>query len=100
MTVVKLSDGCLWINSPVEASHEDMRSLESIGPVRHLVSPTPMHDWRLEAWSREFPAARCWPAKALADDAPAAWSADLDKMIFRGSRVLNEVYFLHRRSRT
>jgi len=36
----------------------------------------------------------------LGDEPPAAWALDLDQMVFRGSIVLNEVYFLHRRSRT
>jgi hypothetical protein len=100
MIVVRLASGDLWINSPVAASDEQMQRVTEIGPVKHLVSPTPLHDWRLESWSTAFPAARVWPAKGLEDEAPAAWSADIDQLVFRGSRVLNEVEFLHRKSRT
>jgi hypothetical protein len=100
MIVVRLTDGGVWINSPVEWTSEDMRAVARIGPVRHLVSPTPLHDWRINAWAKAFPDARIWLAKSLADAAPPDWSSDLDQMVFRGSRVLNEVEFFHRLSRT
>ena len=100
MTVVRLADGSVWINSPVQWTREDLQTVADIGPVRYLVSPTPLHDWRLESWAKAFPDARCWKATDLRDDPPPEWVADFDQMIFRGSRVLNEVYFLHRKSRT
>lgn len=100
MILVKLRNGDLWINSPVEASADEMNRVAEIGPVKHLVSPTPMHDWRLESWSKHFPAAKVWQANELGDDAPDEWSTDLDQAVFRGSRVLNEVEFFHRGSRT
>jgi hypothetical protein len=100
MTVVRLSDGSVWINSPVQWPPEEMRALNEIGPMRHFVSPTPLHDWRLEAWSKVFPEARCWKAADLRDEPPPEWVTDFDQMMFRGSRVLNEVYFLHRKTRT
>lgn len=100
MIVVKLAGGGVWINSPVNWPADDVQAVARIGPVVHLVSPTPLHDWRLESWVKAFPAARSWPAKSLADVAPPDWSDDLDQLLFRGSRVLNEVEFLHRPSGT
>lgn len=100
MVVVKLGDGSLWINSPVEATREQALHLEQLGPVAHLVSPTRLHDWRLEQWTQFFPQARAWKADALGDTTPTAWQADLDQLLFRGSRVLSESEFFHRPSRT
>lgn len=104
MIVVKLVDGSVWINSPVEADPAQMRMIAQIGPVKYLVSPTPLHDWRLEAWAKVFPQAQCWSVKSpehtLTGEAPIAWAADLDQLVFRGSRVLDEVEFLHKPSRT
>lgn len=100
MIVVKLTGGGLWINSPVEATFDEMTKLAQLGPVQHLVSPTPLHDWRLESWSKVFPNAQCWRATSLTDEAPPAWTGELDQLVFRGSRLLNEVQFLHRASRT
>lgn len=98
--VVKLGDGSLWVNSPVEATREEALQLEAVGPVAHLVSPTRLHDWRLEQWAHYFPQARVWKADALGDAPPPAWQSDLDQLRFRGSRVLSEVEFFHRPSRT
>jgi hypothetical protein len=33
-------------------------------------------------------------------DAPGAWASELDQLVFRGSRLLEEVVFLHRASGT
>jgi hypothetical protein len=49
MIVVKLGDGSLWINSPVVAPGEHAAQLANVGRVAHLVSPTRLHDWRLES---------------------------------------------------
>lgn len=100
MVVVKLGDGSLWINSPVEATREQAMQLAQLGPVAHLVSPTRLHDWRLEQWAQHFPHAHVWKADALNDTPPPAWQSDLDQLIFRGSRVLSEAEFFHRPSRT
>jgi uncharacterized protein DUF4336 len=108
---VRLADGTVWINSPVVASREEMESIAHLGPVKHLVAPTPLHEWRLQEWTRVFPQAQVWVAPpvrdhanlsrgVLSDEPPAAWAQDIDQTIFRGSSVLNEVYFLHRKSRT
>ncbi len=113
MIVVKLSDGSLWINSPVCASPTEMEAVTRIGCVRYLVAPTPLHVWRLRDWKSAFPGAETWgpPSAArgsrdssfdgvLGDDPPAAWAAELDQVVFRGNALLDEVEFFHRKSRT
>jgi hypothetical protein len=100
MVVVKLADGSLWIDSPVDATEEQARTLERIGPVAHLVSPTQMHDWRLAKWSTWFPQAAVWYAAMLADLPHDVWCDDIDRGTFRGSVMLDETEFYHRASRT
>jgi hypothetical protein len=100
MVVVRLSDGSLWINSPVSATFQQAAHLEEIGPVAHLVSPTPLHDWRLKSWAGFFPRARCWKASTLANAPPPAWRTEISQLLFRGSIVLSEIEFFHCRSRT
>ena len=111
MIVVRLHDGSLWINSPVEASRDEARRVEELGRVAHLVAPTPLHAWRLAQWHQFFPDARQWfappvhrrsrgTANLLEDAPPPAWAGDLDQLVFRGNAFVNEVYFLHRASRT
>ena len=101
MIVVKLSDGSLWIDSPVPASRGEMEKIAALGPVRYLVSPARLHTWRIASWAMVFPEAQRWaPPQILRDEAPQAWSADLDQVVFRGNAFAEEVEFFHARSRT
>lgn len=100
MIVVRLGDGSLWINSPVEVSAETLDEVRKLGPVRHLVSPTRLHRWRLDHWHALFPEARLWDSLQLTDESPECWSADLDQVVFRGNALASEVEFFHKASRT
>ena len=111
MIVIRLRDGSLWINSPLVSSEDDADELRRLGPVRYLVSPTPLHSWRVKDSAKFFPDAECWGPPSvrnnrgefphtLNDRPPLGWSDDLDQLVFRGSFVSNEVYFLHMASRT
>lgn len=110
MIVVRLSDGRLWINSPVVATDAEKDGVAALGPVSYLIAPTPLHAWRFEGWAEHFPQAQLFvpprmkctsPAmNVLGDTPPEAWASDLDQMIFRGSAFLDEAYFLHRASKT
>ncbi len=96
MILVKLADGSLWINSPIVASADEMQSVTQIGKVRYLVSPTPLHTWRLEAWRESFPSAELCGTSANG----AAWAADIDQVLFRGNAFIEELEFFHARSKT
>lgn len=43
MAVVKLSDGSLWVHSPVELDGPLREALDKVGPVQHIVSPNYEH---------------------------------------------------------
>jgi hypothetical protein len=113
MIVVKLSDGSLWVNSPVSVPLEVRDRITASGPVRYLVAPTKLHVWRLEKWHSLFPHAELWApppipnefkrlpfAGFLGDAPPQGWAEDLDQLVFKGNVFVQEVFFFHRRSRT
>jgi hypothetical protein len=101
MIVVRLSDGSLWINSPIEASRAEMAEVERLGPVSALVAPAKLHRWRLPAWKTVFPTATTWePPEIFTDEAPRSWAEDLDQAVFRGNAFFDEVEFVHSKSRT
>ena len=113
MAVVRLSDASLWIWSPIALTEDLTRSIESIGPVRHIVSPNKLHHLFLREWSRRWPAARLYAPPGLVrkkpdlhfdaelvDEPNPAWAEDIDQVIFRGSFALAEVVFYHRASGT
>jgi hypothetical protein len=41
MTIVKLSDGSIWVGSPVPVSFATLRAISELGEVRYLVAATP-----------------------------------------------------------
>jgi hypothetical protein len=117
MTVVQLGDGSLWCHSPVAADAALFAAIDTLGPVRHLVSPNKLHYAHIAAWKRRYPDAVAWASPGvreraasqriavafdadLGDAAEPTWAAQLDQLHFRGSRVIEEVVFLHRASAT
>ena len=115
MTVVKLSDGSLWVNSPVSVPFDTLKRITELGPVRYLVAATPRHVWRLAAWHTLFPEAQLWAPRTtpftlkkghlpftgiLGDEPPQGWADDLDQLAFKGNPLIEEVLFFHKESRT
>jgi Domain of unknown function (DUF4336) len=115
MTIVKLSDGSIWISSPVPVSFAALRSISELGEVRYLIAATPRHVWRLSTWHALFPDAELWASRPtlftlqqghlpisgyLSDASVNAWSADFDQLEFKGNPLLSEVVFFHRSTHT
>ncbi|MBI4518895.1 MAG: DUF4336 domain-containing protein [Deltaproteobacteria bacterium] len=113
MTVVRLSGVSLWICSPIQLDDHLRVAINALGPVRHLVSPNKFHHLFLDEWIRTWPEAKLYASPGLArrrrdlsfdaglgDQPDAAWTADLDQVIFHGSFVMDEVVFFHRASQT
>src|SRR5690348_1719072 len=65
MAVVRLSDGKLFVWSPVALSESLRASVDALGPVCHLVSPNALHHLFLEEWKNAFPAARVYATPRL-----------------------------------
>jgi hypothetical protein len=113
MAVARLSDGSVWVWSPVAVTRELEKEVQSIGPVRYIVSPNKIHHLFLHEWADRWPDARLYAPPGLSrkrpdlhfyaelDDEPSSsWAAEIDQTVFRGSFAMEEVAFFHRASRT
>jgi hypothetical protein len=113
MVLARLSNGGLWIWSPIHLDPQLMREVEALGEPAHLVSPNKIHHLFLAEWKSAYPGAKLWglPAVArkradldfngmLGDLPPGDWSREIDQVIFRGSLFMDEAVFFHRSSRT
>jgi hypothetical protein len=113
MAAIRLGDGSLFVWSPIALTPQLKQAVDALGPVAHVVSPNKIHHLFMGAWQDAYPSAKLYaspglPAKrrdlrfesVLNDTAPAAWSADIDQVEMGGSWALNEIVFLHRKSRT
>jgi uncharacterized protein DUF4336 len=113
MTVVRLSDGRLFVHSPIRLTPELQQGLDALGPVGFVISPNRLHYGHLAEFARAYPQAKLYAppgfrktipgvqfAGVLGDAPEPDWSADLDQMLFRGDTLMTEVDFFHRASRT
>jgi hypothetical protein len=113
MAVVRLADGGLWLWSPIEKTEALENEVRTLGPVRHIVSPSNLHYLFLKSWQAAFPEAKLWGTKAtvakradldfsgrLTDVPPPDWSGQIDQFHFANSPFVQELIFFHRASRT
>ncbi len=111
-TIVRLSDGGLWVHSPIALSNKLRREVEAIGPVRFLVAPNRFHVGHLKEWATAYPDAVVCAvrdvkapegvviARVLGEEIEPEWAEALAQTLFRGSIVTSEAVFCHRASRT
>jgi len=112
-TILRLAGGDLFVHSPgpLDAGHR--REVDRLGPVAHLVAPGTYHHLHVAAWNAAYPDAAVWlcpglrkkrpdlpPGAELSDEAPPAWRDELEQVVIRGNRVIREVLFFDRSSRT
>lgn len=112
MAVLRLTDGGLFIWSPVALGDALRAELEAVGEVRHIVAPNSLHHLFLAGWRAQYPSATLHAAPGLASRRPDLafdatlgesgqdWAADLDQVVVRGNRITTEVVFFHRKSAT
>ena len=112
-TVIRLNDSRLWIHSPVALSDSVEHQLRDIGEVTAIVCPNRFHHLYVDQWTTRFPDAQCFAApglqekrpdlsfhESLSATAPPLWRDTIDQAVFQGNRILNEVAFFHRPTRS
>ena len=113
MTVIRLSDGSLFLHSPVRLDAETRSALDALGPVRWVVAPSKVHHFFVPDYAPAYPDARLYAAPGLpekradirfhavlGDEAPEAWRGQIAQHLFRGAAYINEVVFFHPATRT
>jgi hypothetical protein len=113
MVAVRLSNGLVWVWSPIGLSANLRVEVDEIGRVAHLVSPNKIHHLYLADWKASYPAAKLWGPSStigkrtdldfqapLKNHPPDEWAGDFDQFWFTGSPFLDELVFLHKPSKT
>lgn len=111
--VVRLGGGGIWLHSPVKGSPERFAAVDALGPIEHLVAPNTLHHLYVPDWQAHAPQARAHAAPGLlrkranidwyaelGDSPPDAWRDEIDQLVFGGSKLIDEVVFYHRASRS
>ncbi len=113
MTVIRLSNGKLWLHSPSRMFPQLITELDQLGEIKYLVSPNKLHHLFLSDWIEQYPQALCYGSPGLAAKrkdihfegvlgmtAEPQWADDIDQTVFKGSSIMEEVVFFHKSSRT
>lgn len=117
MTIVRLVNGSLFVHSPIQPDPDLINEINRLGVVKYLISPNLIHYAYIPAWQEIYPDAIAWASpgvreraksqqitvefdRDLTDDAPEEWESSLQQLIFKGSRVIEEVVFFHKKSQT
>ena len=116
MTIVCLTNGDLFLHSPIKFDEALGNDLLGLGTVRHLVSPNQFHYAHIGEWWKIFPDAITWASqhvrqrararhidvtftRDLGVNAPEEWRRDIDQTLFPGG-YFKEFIFFHKASKT
>lgn len=113
MTIIRLNKNILWIHSPVALNSERVNLINELGAVSHLIAPNNLHHLFLDQWSHKFPNAKKWIVHDLVkkfpemsftgilkDEPESYWEGEIDQVYFSGSKILPEVVFYHKSSKS
>jgi hypothetical protein len=113
MAVIRLSNGGLFVWSPIQLTDHLRAEVDALGDVHCLIAPNSLHHLFLDDWRRAYPGARLFAAPGLrkkrkdidfdgdlADGPIAEWADDIDQAVVPGNLITTEVVFFHRRSAT
>jgi Domain of unknown function (DUF4336) len=108
-TIVKLSDGGLFVHSPIRLDSALKAEVDALGPVRFVVCPNAYHHLFAEEWCKAFPDARLHGPKTLhAKRKDLSFSGTLEDDAWRDTLIpvhiegclLDETVFVHPQTRT
>jgi hypothetical protein len=116
MTVVRLANGDLFLHSPIAFDKQLAVQLQTLGTVRHLVSPNQFHYAHIGEWQKAFPEASTWASpgvrrrararqvnvhftRDLAANPPEEWRTEIDQTLVPGG-IFKEFVFFHKASET
>lgn len=116
MTVIRLTNGDLFLHSPIAFDDALAAELQSMGTVRHLISPNQWHYAHIGEWQAAFPNAVTWASpgvrrranarrvavrfdRDLDQSPPNEWRGQVEQTLMPGG-IFKEFVFFHRESRT
>jgi hypothetical protein len=113
MAVMRLSDGHLFIWSPIELTETLRAEVDALGDVRHIIAPNSLHHLFVPEWKRAYPGARVYAPPGLRNkrkdivfdadlgDSPSAdWAGEIDQVPVQGNLITTEMVFFHVKSGT
>ena len=112
MTVLRSDDGGVFLHSPVVMDDATRVAIARLGPIRAIIAPSNCHHLFVGQAQQAFPSAPTYGVEGIeakrsdlyfdaliGNEPPALWAGQMDQVVI-GNRIMREVDFLHRSSRT
>lgn len=114
MAVIKLANGSLFVHSPAPLSGALRNELDALGEVRFVAPANKVHGHLyMEQYRAAYPQVELFAAPGLdprrrdlefdgllGGIPDPRWAGEIDQIPFLGTRVITEIVFFHRPSRT
>lgn len=113
MTVIRMSNGKLFVHSPCEIDGITKAAIEKLGQVEFIAAPGSYHYFYVQSAQRAFPEAETHICPGierklpniefdwlLGDQPDERWQEDFEQVLIRGSKYIWEVAFFHKTTRT
>ncbi|MCG8414115.1 MAG: DUF4336 domain-containing protein [Pseudomonadales bacterium] len=113
MTIVKLDNGQLWVHSPSEIDEELKEAIDSLGEVGYIIAPGNFHHLNVANAQSLYPNAETFLCPGLEKKRPdltfdwilgnrpdPRWGSEFEQVVILGTRIINEVAFLHVATKT
>lgn len=113
MTLIRLASGRVIVHSPGPLDEPLKRAIEAVGPVGWIVAPGTFHHLHVAAAAAAFPEAQVLICPGvekkqprlrydamLGETPPDDWAGEIALQPVTANRIIREVVFLHRPSRT
>lgn len=113
MTIVRLSNGNLFIHSPCEIDESAKSKINELGKVEYIVAPGYFHYFYVGSAQQAFPLAETFICPGIEKKLPELkfdwilgnrpdprWVEDFDQVLVRGNKYMWEIAFFHKQTKT
>ncbi len=113
MTLVRLSDGKLWVHSPCKVDSQLKAEIDQIGEVAYILAPGNFHHLHVADFQNAYPHAETFLCPGLekkradlefdwilGNKPDYRWHEEFEQVVIQGTRIITEVAFVHKPTRT
>ncbi|MEM9910249.1 MAG: DUF4336 domain-containing protein, partial [Pseudomonadota bacterium] len=88
--LIRLGSGDLWLYAPTRLTKSLRAEIDAIGPLRHIVVPTPTHLGFVGDWWEAYPNAKLWTPAGVTSEALTNIPSCPDLRLLQPDKAENE----------
>jgi len=113
MTLVRLDDGTLWVHSPCNVDAQLKPEIDKLGEVAYIIAPGDFHHLHVAEFQNAYPNAETFLCPGLekkradlkfdwilGNQPDHRWHEEFEQVVIQGTRIISEVAFVHKPSKT